>query len=122
MRTWVERGTSFVQKYQEICGVTSSGPTNIILHPIFSLGSSMGNELFVLTFFPMLIWEFDYEVARRTMICWSCVYYLGQVLKDICQLPRPPVSVKVQAANLTAAWGLKKPVATPSSTPSHPMV
>jgi len=103
LRYWVMRGTPHVAKYQRLCGVTVDGPTNAVLHPIFSVGSSMGNELFFLTFFPLVILGFDFEVARRTMVCWSAIYYVGQVLKDVLQLPRPPVAVKLPRDHLCAA-------------------
>jgi sphingosine-1-phosphate phosphatase 1 len=63
----------------------------------------MGNEMFFLTFFPIIILGLDAEVARRTMVCWAAIYYIGQVLKDALRLPRPPVSAKLSQAHLCAA-------------------
>lgn len=48
-----------------------------MLHAIFSFGSSLGNELFFVLFLPWLIWEFDVEVARRSMLCWAVLYVSG---------------------------------------------
>ena len=42
---WVIRGTPSVARFQRACGVTAQGPTNWLLHPIFSLGAQLGNEV-----------------------------------------------------------------------------
>ena len=102
LAAWVASGTASVIKYQRLCGVTAEGPTNALLHPIFAIGSSLGNELFFLTFFPIVI-SADFEIARRTMVCWAAIYYIGQVLKDALQLPRPPVRAKISASHTCAA-------------------
>ena len=103
LAAWVASGTAAVQRYQRRCGVTPEGPTNPVLHPIFAIGSSMGNEIFFLCFHPAVILGLDAEVARRTMVCWAAIYYIGQVLKDALRLPRPPVSVKLSQAHVCAA-------------------
>ena len=51
-------------------------PTNVILHPIFAFGSSLGNEAFFVLFLTWMIWELDFEVARRSMLCWAALCVL----------------------------------------------
>lgn len=42
---WVLAGTPTVARFQRACGVTSDGPTSWLLHPIFSIGGQLGNEV-----------------------------------------------------------------------------
>ena len=59
-------GTPSVARYQQFFGVTASGPTNWLMHPIFAVGSFMGNELFFIIYITLMLWELDVEVCRRS--------------------------------------------------------
>lgn len=63
---------------------------NRFFHALFVFGSTLGYESFYLTFFPFLIWNIDEYLARRTVILWAVIMYLGQSAKDVIQWPRPP--------------------------------
>ncbi|XP_043930327.1 sphingosine-1-phosphate phosphatase 1 [Protopterus annectens] len=60
------------------------------LYFLFTLGTELGNELFYISFFPFWIWNVDAYVARRIILIWVWVMYLGQCTKDILRWPRPP--------------------------------
>ncbi|KAK1791246.1 hypothetical protein P4O66_013262, partial [Electrophorus voltai] len=68
------------------------------LYFLFTFGTELGNELFYICFFPFLIWNVDPFVARRLIVVWVWVMYLGQCTKDIIRWPRPasPPVVKVE--------------------------
>ena len=104
---WVESGTPTVVAVQRACGVTRSGPTRPVLHLLMTLGAALGNELFFITFMPFLFWEADASVARRVVLQWGVAYYVGQALKDVLMLPRPPAAVVLDNAgveSVLAAW------------------
>jgi len=72
-----------------------------------TLGAALGNELFFITFMPFLFWEADASVARRVVLQWGVAYYVGQALKDVLMLPRPPAAVVLDNAgveSVLAAW------------------
>lgn len=53
-------------------------------------------------------------MARRVAWLWGSAYYIGQMLKDLLMLPRPPAAIVVDAAgpsSVIAAW------TTPRTTP-----
>ncbi|XP_063295017.1 sphingosine-1-phosphate phosphatase 1 [Pelobates fuscus] len=63
---------------------------NPLLYYLFSFGTELGNELFYISFFPFWMWNVDPWVARRLVIVWVWVMYLGQCTKDLIRWPRPP--------------------------------
>lgn len=65
-------------------------PTNPVAHAVFTLGAALGNELFFISFLPMLFWVFDVNVARGVCLQWVVTFYVGQFWKDTTKLPRPP--------------------------------
>lgn len=71
---------------------------NRLLYYIFTCGTELGNELFYISFFPFLVWNVDALVARRLIILWVWVMYVGQCTKDVMRWPRPasPPVVKVE--------------------------
>ncbi|XP_076841910.1 sphingosine-1-phosphate phosphatase 1 [Brachyhypopomus gauderio] len=71
---------------------------NKFFYYLFTLGTELGNELFYICFFPFLIWNVDPFVARRLIVVWVWVMYLGQCTKDVIRWPRPasPPVVKVE--------------------------
>nr|XP_032818657.1 sphingosine-1-phosphate phosphatase 1 [Petromyzon marinus] len=68
------------------------------LHYLFVLGTELGNETFYITFFPFLFWNVDALVARRIIMVWVWVMFLGQSAKDLLRWPRPasPPVIKVE--------------------------
>ena len=50
----------------------SRRPTNKLLHALFTFGAALGNELFFITFLPLLFWEGYEAVGRRVvvMLAW----------------------------------------------------
>jgi len=65
-------------------------PTNPLLHALFLWGTASGHELFYITVMPFLYWLLDNVISRRGVVIWVTVYYVGQYLKDLLRLPRPP--------------------------------
>ena len=63
---------------------------NSFYHALFVFGSTLGYESFYLTFFPFMFWNIDEYLARRTVIMWAVIMYIGQGAKDVIQWPRPP--------------------------------
>jgi sphingosine-1-phosphate phosphatase 1 len=64
--------------------------TNHVLHYYFFACAALGNELFYIIAFPALIWLSDATVGRRSALVWGLIYYVGQSMKDLLELPRPP--------------------------------
>lgn len=71
---------------------------NRFLYYLFTFGTELGNELFYITFFPFVMWNVDTFVARRIILVWAWVMYLGQCTKDLLGWSRPgsPPVVKVE--------------------------
>lgn len=71
---------------------------NRFLYYLFTFGTELGNELFYITFFPFVMWNVDAFVARRLVLVWVWVMYLGQCTKDVLGWSRPtsPPVVKVE--------------------------
>lgn len=63
---------------------------NSFFHALFVFGSTLGYESFYITFFPFVFWNIDEYLARRTVIMWAVIMYIGQCAKDVIQWPRPP--------------------------------
>ena len=65
---------------------------------VFSLGASLGNEMFYITFFPFLIWNVDSTLLRRMAFVWHLAMWWGQAAKDIICWPRPasPPVIKLE--------------------------
>jgi hypothetical protein len=64
----------------------------------FQVVTSMGNEIFYILFLPILVWNFNEKIAFLTTTSWAFSMYLGQVSKDLLQMPRPatPPVVKLE--------------------------
>ena len=62
---------------------------NMFLFHLFHFGANLGNEIFYITFFPFMVWNYDYYVIRRSCAFWALYMYLGQATKDILKIPRP---------------------------------
>ncbi|CAG9853672.1 unnamed protein product [Phyllotreta striolata] len=56
---------------------------------IFLFGTALGDEVFYSSFIPFWFWNIDGAVGRRFVLVWCIAMYIGQVLKDIIQWPRP---------------------------------
>jgi len=59
------------------------------LHKFFMIGSSFGDEIFYITYLPIIYWCFEHFTGARIVQIWVVTMYLGQVLKEILQMPRP---------------------------------
>lgn len=97
LRTWVEGGNETVAAVQRACGVplprstrgrTLSECANArdgaaasdergywYWHLLFSAGATLGNEVFYITFLPLMFWEIDCTAGRRcglrgVGVCW----------------------------------------------------
>uniref|UniRef100_H3D9Y6 Sphingosine-1-phosphate phosphatase 2 n=1 Tax=Tetraodon nigroviridis TaxID=99883 RepID=H3D9Y6_TETNG len=55
--------------------------------PVFR---SMGHEIFYITCLPCIHWNLDPFLCRRLVNMWTMVMYIGQLMKDLLKLPRPP--------------------------------
>lgn len=90
--------TPNVVAFQKLCGIQTIQKDNQIiitrknpfLHLLFTFGAALGNELFYILFLPFLFWSVDAYLARRVILLWVFMYYVGQAVKDIFRLPRPP--------------------------------
>lgn len=63
---------------------------NRYIHSLYFFGSGLGDEVFYLTVFPLLFWNWDEYVMRRLVFLWVISMYIGQGLKDVFRWPRPP--------------------------------
>ena len=63
---------------------------NRYIHSLYFFGSGLGDEVFYLTVFPFLFWNWDEYVMRRLVLLWVFSMYIGQGLKDVLRWPRPP--------------------------------
>ncbi|MES1907773.1 MAG: hypothetical protein MHM6MM_000827 [Cercozoa sp. M6MM] len=79
----VEHGVGLAMHVQ---GVVRRVP---LLHYYLLLCAATGNEIFYFTFLPALFWFAQSELAASVIVFWVTVMYIGQVLKDLMQLPRP---------------------------------
>ncbi|CAG5107111.1 Oidioi.mRNA.OKI2018_I69.chr1.g3151.t1.cds [Oikopleura dioica] len=59
------------------------------LHEFFMLGSVFGTEIFYITYLPLIFWGYENWTGRRLVQIWVITMYIGQVLKEFCQMPRP---------------------------------
>jgi hypothetical protein len=81
------RSDRFISQLQAACGVTKDGGRNVFLHTYFKLASMMGEEVFALI--GPLIWVTP-EVSLTYLNHFGIILTLGQLSKDLLQLPRPP--------------------------------
>jgi hypothetical protein len=108
-----------VRDFQALCGVEGTrGARFRPLHYLFLLGASFGDEWFLTVFVPAIYCElcgcatpnlpgyYDIYICRRMTVFFATVYYLGQSLKDLLQLPRPrPSRVQVLETHYLAEYG-----------------
>jgi len=82
-----------VRKLNEIDHVT-----NKFWYYLFLFGTYLGDEIGYAVIIPFLIWNVDSAVARKMVLVWAVVMYIGQSIKDIVQWPRPqcPPVVRLQ--------------------------
>ena len=108
LRRWVMDGVPTVVAFQRACGVDRQrGATNPVLHWLFKVFASFGDEVFYITFLPWLFWEVDMQVARRLLALWVSSMYSGQLLKELLRLPRPdPARVTVLESHYTMEFGM----------------
>ncbi|XP_028319700.1 sphingosine-1-phosphate phosphatase 2 isoform X1 [Gouania willdenowi] len=80
---------------------------NWLLHVLFLLSAGLGHEVFYICCLPCIHWNLDPFLCRRLVNVWTLVMYVGQVLKDILKLPRPPSPPVVKLeTRVDAEYGL----------------
>ncbi|KAM4770763.1 sphingosine-1-phosphate phosphatase 2 [Rhinophrynus dorsalis] len=80
---------------------------NYLFYYLFRFAAALGQEVFYITFLPFTFWNIDPFVARRLIIIWSIVMYMGQASKDLLKWPRPasPPVVKLET-RVDAEYGM----------------
>ncbi|XP_065209518.1 sphingosine-1-phosphate phosphatase 2-like [Planococcus citri] len=65
---------------------------------IFLFGTYLGDHIGYAIFLPFWFWNIDAQIARKIVLVWTLVMYIGQVSKDIIQWPRPacPPVIRLQ--------------------------
>lgn len=76
--------------------ITPHRITNKVLYYAFKFSSFFGDEAFYLTFLPFILWNVDSYLMRSTVIVWGVSMYIGQVMKDILQWPRPTSHIVIR--------------------------
>ncbi|KAL4222101.1 Sphingosine-1-phosphate phosphatase 1 [Mactra antiquata] len=76
--------------------ITPHRITNNFFYYVFKFASFFGDEAFYLTFLPFVLWNVDSSLVRPAVIVWSVSMYIGQVMKDILQWPRPATQIVVR--------------------------
>ncbi|XP_066478334.1 sphingosine-1-phosphate phosphatase 2 [Tiliqua scincoides] len=104
-----------VARFQRRCGLFPAPEPrgeeyvvkNYFYYYLFRISSAMGQEVFYITFFPFTYWIINPFLARRMVIIWTLVMYIGQVSKDLLKWPRPftPPVVKLEKRT-TAEYGM----------------
>ncbi|XP_076804584.1 sphingosine-1-phosphate phosphatase 2-like [Clavelina lepadiformis] len=91
--------------------------TNWFLYYLFKFGSTLGHEIFYITFVPCIFWNFDPFIGRKMVVVWVVTMYIGQALKDILQWPRPtwPPVFKLET-RVAAEYGLPSTHAVAGTT------
>ncbi|XP_070827207.1 sphingosine-1-phosphate phosphatase 2 [Chaetodon trifascialis] len=80
---------------------------NWLLHFLFLFSAGMGHEIFYITCLPCVHWSVDPFLCRRLVNMWAVVMYVGQVMKDVLKLPRPPSPPVVKLeTRVDAEYGL----------------
>lgn len=80
---------------------------NYSLYYLFRFAAALGQEVFYITFLPFTLWNIDPFIARRLIIVWCIVMYMGQASKDLLKWPRPscPPVVKLET-RVEAEYGM----------------
>ncbi|KAM3931851.1 sphingosine-1-phosphate phosphatase 2 [Leptodactylus fuscus] len=80
---------------------------NYSLYYLFRFAAALGQEVFYITFLPFTLWNIDSFIARRLIIVWCIVMYIGQASKDLLKWPRPssPPVVKLET-RVEAEYGM----------------
>ncbi|XP_053315477.1 sphingosine-1-phosphate phosphatase 2 isoform X2 [Spea bombifrons] len=80
---------------------------NYLLYYLFRFAAALGQEVFYITFLPYTLWNIDSFIARRLIIVWAIVMYIGQASKDLLKWPRPtcPPVVKLET-RVDAEYGM----------------
>ncbi|KAM5163522.1 sphingosine-1-phosphate phosphatase 2 isoform 2-T2 [Mantella aurantiaca] len=78
-----------------------------LLYYLFRFAAALGQEVFYITFLPFTFWNIDSFIARRLVVVWCVVMYIGQASKDLLKWPRPssPPVVKLET-RVEAEYGM----------------
>lgn len=106
-----DRNSNFIHKKNGYVVGDSSKPRyevrNWLLHVLFLFSAGLGHEIFYITCLPCLHWNLDPFLCRRLVNMWAVVMYVGQVMKDVLKLPRPPSPPVVKLeTRVDAEYGL----------------
>lgn len=71
---------------------------------IFLFGTYLGDDIGYAIFLPFWFWNIDAKIARKIVLVWTLIMYLGQVGKDIIRWPRPPCPPVIR---LQKKWSLE---------------
>ena len=71
---------------------------NYFFYYFFSFITHMGNEVFYISFLPIMAWNHDDRMMAFVTVQWAFVMYVGQATKDLIKIPRPatPPVAKVE--------------------------
>uniref|UniRef100_A0A8D2L587 Sphingosine-1-phosphate phosphatase 2 n=1 Tax=Varanus komodoensis TaxID=61221 RepID=A0A8D2L587_VARKO len=119
-----------VARFQRFCGLFPGAGgggeyivKNYFYYYLFRISAAMGQEVFYITFLPFTYWSVNPCVARKLIIMWSMVMYIGQVSKDLLKWPRPgsPPVVRLEERT-TAEYGMPSTHAMAASAISFTFV
>ncbi|XP_076590855.1 sphingosine-1-phosphate phosphatase 2 isoform X1 [Chaetodon auriga] len=89
------------------CSTPQYEVRNWLLHFLFLFSAGLGHEIFYITCLPCVHWSVDPFLCRRLVNMWAVVMYVGQVMKDMLKLPRPPSPPVVKLeTRVDAEYGL----------------
>ncbi|MEQ2298991.1 hypothetical protein AMECASPLE_010900, partial [Ameca splendens] len=111
--SWDHQDGNFNYRYKqdsvpvEDCRKPRYEVRNWLLHYLFLLSAGLGHEVFYITCLPWIHWNLDPFLCRRLVNMWTIVMYIGQVMKDLLKLPRPPSPPVVKLeTRVDAEYGL----------------
>mmetsp|Transcript_19704 Transcript_19704/g.19038 ORF Transcript_19704/g.19038 Transcript_19704/m.19038 type:complete len:494 (-) Transcript_19704:256-1737(-) len=81
-----------ISRFQKMCGIRRDGKIeNHFLYHYFKFASFSGEEMFGITL-PLLFW-FAIDIAIPFLTHFGVMLTVGQIMKDLLRLPRPPARV-----------------------------
>ncbi|XP_061576175.1 sphingosine-1-phosphate phosphatase 2 isoform X2 [Cololabis saira] len=106
-----DRNSNYTHRENGCAGAGCSKPQyevrNRLLHFLFLLSAGLGHETFYITCLPCIHWSLDPFLCRRLVNMWTLVMYIGQVMKDLLKMPRPPSPPVVKLeTRVEAEYGL----------------
>ncbi|XP_005805947.1 sphingosine-1-phosphate phosphatase 2 [Xiphophorus maculatus] len=104
--SWDRQDSNSNYEYKD-CKKPQYEVRNRLLHFLFLFSAALGHEVFYITCLPCIHWNLDPFLCRRLVNMWTLVMYVGQVMKDLLKLPRPPSPPVVKLeTRVDAEYGL----------------